>query len=177
MLYFCPILGVFSQTLEEKALFDTINQYRVSKGLNKLIWDTSIYKMTNHHAKYVAIINSSPYNRKLLTHTEDFEIPGFEELKTVNDRGKKYSKERFVKNPYGSFAENCCLLSSGLTKKNVHGNFFKCWLNSKDGHKEIMEDKESQFGACSIQYYFLDIILESGVTKKIPMAVAVLDLY
>lgn len=178
LLYFCPILGAIGQTSEEKALFDTINKYRVSKGLNKLIWDTSVYKMASHHAKYITIINSAPYNKKLLTHTEELDIADFEELNTVNDRGEKYSKARFVKDPYSSFAENCCLLSSGKTvKKDIHNNFFKCWLNSKDGHKEILEDKSSNFGGCSIQYYFMEVTLDSGVIRKIPMAVAVLDLY
>jgi hypothetical protein len=181
LLSFNSIFIAHCQTSDETALFNKINHYRDSLGLNKLIWDTSVYKMAYHHTEYLCLLNSKNNGKVIksqLGHTEEVDIPDFDEFKTTIDRGKKFAKDKFVKNKYFSFAENCCLSTvSKNEKNNIHNSIFKIWLESKKGHKEIMESKDLIGAACSIKYYFAEITLDSGVTRKILCVASVLDLY
>ena len=181
LLSFNSIFIAHCQTSDETALFNKINHYRDSLGLNKLIWDTSVYKMAYHHTEYLCLLNSKNNGKVIksqLGHTEEVDIPDFDEFKTTIDRGKKFAKDKFVKNKYFSFAENCCLSTvSKNEKSNIYNSIFKIWLESKKGHKEIMESKDLIGAACSIKYYFAEITLDSGVTRKILCVASVLDLY
>jgi len=174
LLSFGSIFIAHCQTDEETALFNKINHHRDSLGLNKLIWDTSAYKMASHHAKYITIINSTPYNKGILTHREsvdNIDIPDFEEINTLDDRSKK-----FINKPYVYLAENCAILYK--TKKSDEPKFIlKKWLESKEGHKEIVESKRATRGACSIQYYEMEIISSSGKNIKFKTLISVLNIY
>jgi len=178
LLCFGAILRLSGQSIpsdEEKALFNKINHYRDSLGLNKLVWDTSTYKMASHHAKYITIINSTPYNKGILTHKENvdnIDIPGFEEINTLDDRSKK-----FINKPYVYFAENCAITS--VTKKvKISQSVFTAWLNSKEGHKQIMELKDVKIAACSIQIYEMeDVVVRTGKKFKVQLAAVVLNIH
>jgi len=43
----------FAQTKLDTLVFNKINEYRVSKGLNKVSWDTVCFKASKHHSEYL----------------------------------------------------------------------------------------------------------------------------
>ena len=181
LLCFTASFGLFGQSEEEIALFGKINAYRDSLGLKKIVWDISAYKMASHHSKYITIINSAPYNKGIICHSEEIDVPDFEEL-SFDVRCNE-----FIKKDYLSIRENCAIDNLSTTfnsKKNkiqIYDSFFSQWIGSKTGHKENMESKDVTRGACSIQYYTvnMEFKLSSGKTKNkiFHYAVAVLNLY
>lgn len=54
LLFLFLSLSTFSQTKLDTLLFNKVNEYRVSKNLKELKWDTSAYKATKHHTLYLA---------------------------------------------------------------------------------------------------------------------------
>ena len=169
------ISGLFSQTPEEKSLFDRINEHRISLGIGKLVWDSNAYNMATHHAKYISIINSLPYDKKLLSHDEKFNIHDFEEM-SFNERCKK-----FITQKHALIRENCAIhnivshFKSNKPTKPIDEILYEQWLTSKEGHKENMEAKESKKGACSIIHYMTPILLE-GKILQFECVIAVLDI-
>lgn len=175
------VLSVHSQTKEETDLFNRINEHRTSLGLNKIVWDSSVYKMASHHTKYLTIICSPLYNKKL-THKEDFDIPEFEELSSLTDRIKKYmpidQQAVLLIKIKGidmniSFAENALLYIvptdfKGIPKVDefqMSKLAFNGWLTSKK-HKKIMEYKDVKIGACSIQYFDMSYTIKAHTVKE-----------
>jgi len=176
-------LRLSCQTNEETMLFNKINAYRDSLGLKKLVWDASAYKMASHHSKYITIINSTPYKKGIVCHSEDIDnidIPDFKEL-SFDARCNE-----FIKKDYLSIRENCAIDNitstfSSKSKIQIYDSFFSQWFKSNTGHKENMESKDVTRGACSIQYYTvnMEFKLSSGKIKNkvFNYAVAVLNLY
>jgi hypothetical protein len=170
------VFKLSAQTVEDSMLFDKINAHRASIGLNKLVWDTSAYAMASHHAKYLAITNSSTYGKVLMTHDEKFDIPNFKEM-SFEERYNKFiiGNHKFVR-------ENC----TGINAPSSFGNkgvikitdlIFNSWFTSKEGHKENMENKDATKGACHIEYCKINVVLNSGKIVQISYVVAVLDIY
>jgi uncharacterized protein YkwD len=54
-LFFLFIFTSFGQTKFDTILFNKINEYRISKNLNVLKWDTIAYKASEHHTKYIVV--------------------------------------------------------------------------------------------------------------------------
>lgn len=176
ILYFLPNLRLFAQTGKDSMLFDKINSHRASLGLNKLVWDSSTYEMSSHHAKYLAIINSSIYGKALITHDEKFDIPNFKEMSFE----ERYNK--FIIGNHKFIRENC----TGINAPSSFGNkgvikitdlIFNSWFTSKEGHKENLENRDATKGACHIEYCKINVVLNSGKIVQISYVVAVLDIY
>ena len=183
MLVFISVLPAFSQSPEEKALFDTINVYRKKLHLSTLIWDTTLYKVATHHSEYICIINSEPYNKGILTHDEAIEVGGFKNLGDFSDRVDYY----FGKNRNFKCLENCALspatwfrIDTVKLTKIISGNLLKGWIKSAEHHK-ILKSKNASCGACSIRYYQMTIQYKDqlGNTKKsyIKIACATFDIH
>jgi uncharacterized protein YkwD len=172
-LCFISVLRLSSQTKEESMLFDKINQYRDSLGLNKLVWDSYIYKMASYHSKYLVLINTEPENKNLITHDEKFDMKDFAEL-SFNERCKKFIPAAKL------IRENCAgnNMPSGFGGKGfgVQELVFRSWVKSKQGHKENMENKFLTKGACSIVHCKLSIVLNTGKKVQIDYIFVVLDM-
>jgi len=65
-----------AQTSLDSLMFNKINNYRESKGLFNIIWSDSVYKMSNHHSKYLMIINQDS-TKSIITHTEEIDAINF----------------------------------------------------------------------------------------------------
>jgi len=149
-------IGGFSQIHEvDSILFSKINDYRDSLGLNRLIWHDYIYQMAKHHTKYLSLLNAPKINNRIVTHYEEENIINFQECFDVDDRAKKYMGKKFL-----LCSENVAVYGARktLTKENLENETlaniaFNGWLNSKEGHKEIMEGKTATYGACSVQLF------------------------
>jgi len=134
-----------AQTNLDSMLFNKINEYRISNGLNEIAWDSKIFKVSNHHSTYLSILNSDSL-KTIITHTEDANVKGFDELKEFYDRFEKYAPRK------GAYtAEN---VTGTLKKKNFPTEdlidiIFDKWKMSKK-HNAIMLNPKLKYGACSI---------------------------
>ena len=78
----------------EKAVLETINDYRAKNGLNKVIWCDKAYKAAYHHSYYLSDMKKIP---KIL-HEETVDVENFDELVYFDDRLRKFVKPG---SPYG----------------------------------------------------------------------------
>lgn len=125
----------------ERFIVDRFNYYRKLKGAQPLIWDETLRPMTYHHVVYQRLT-------KTIEHTEDVDVPGFEEMNFA-DRATKlvgYAK-------YNQFSEglinqfNNIFVGYGqnekpVTIKQIVDKFFTAGYgyNTCDAHwNQIME--------------------------------------
>jgi hypothetical protein len=57
-------IAASAQTSLDSALFNKINEYRLSKKLKMIKWDTTSYKAARHHSQY-------PQGKNFISHYED----------------------------------------------------------------------------------------------------------
>jgi len=145
IILFMISFGLNAQTTLDSALFDKINEYRVSNGVSEIAWDTNIFKAANHHSTYLKLLNYDSL-RTFITHSEAIRLDDFEELMYFTDRFKKYVPSK------------CILISENITGTLKHRNFpeeklvdiiFNNWKKSKK-HNGIMLSPKLKKGACSI---------------------------
>ena len=146
----------YSQTSLDSLLFQKINEYRLSKGLDILIWDNNVYKMSNHHSTYLSLFTDSIIKIKgektktgIFGHSENKKIDGIEQLPNVMDRINKFISTKINKKITGG--ENC-LLTSYYKYENVDdiiNKFITLWKGSKL-HNDFLLNKEIKYGACSV---------------------------
>jgi uncharacterized protein YkwD len=79
----------YTQTELDKLVFDKVNQYRVSKGINKLVWCDKAFNASKQHSTYLK-------NNEEISHDENSDTP------TVLSRLKKQNITNIV-----SYGENC----------------------------------------------------------------------
>ena len=171
ILLILPIYG-YGQNQIDSILFGKINHYRDSLGIQKLIWDDDVYKMAEHHTKYLMKRCAYVYKNGISdtketpmptitgpSHDEDIDMPDFIEINLAQDRFSNYTNKR--RNSV-SISENVC---SGHTKeynKNkpeiVANDVFISWLNSKY-HKESMFNPKLTHAACCTLIEKDDMIL------------------
>lgn len=134
----------------EKAVFDTINNYRVKNGLKKVIWCDKAYQAAYHHSYYLSDMKKIP---KIL-HEETVDVENFEELVYFDDRLRKYISHGG--SPYG--VENivtCDFDDWWFQRKdlnpiqNASKWIFLGWKESP-GHNDGMLDKRVTHGAIAI---------------------------
>jgi uncharacterized protein YkwD len=162
-----------AQSDDEAALLKEINSYRKSNGLSVLSWDTNMHKMAHHHAKYLSIINAHPYGKSTLTHTEEIDIEGFEELKTIDDRAYKFTGKK-----YFFCAENAAFvnINGRSSPDSISQTAIRMWLKS-EGHKKNLMLKEASLVSFSVQHFDMEINYKSGydgTPKKTTLKVAII---
>lgn len=69
----------------DKKVFDYVNTYRIQNGVDTLIWDDNVYKMSNNQNDYIL-------ENKILTHSQDNP-----KLKNVTERRKHFLGDSYVK--------------------------------------------------------------------------------
>ncbi len=148
----------FSQTTKpvktfpvvEKAVFDTINNYRVKNGLKKVVWCDKAYQAAYHHSYYLSDMKKIPK----IIHEETVDVENFEELVYFDDRLRKYVSHGG--SPYG--VENIITNDFDdwwFQRKDIDPikNYCRCifggWKNSP-GHNDGMLDKRVTHGAIAI---------------------------
>ena len=68
----------------EKLIFKMVNSYRVSQGLEEVIWSDKVYESAYHHSSYMSNEGVE------FEHTEMVDIVGHEEINNAQQRIKKY---------------------------------------------------------------------------------------
>ncbi len=76
--------GQISDHKLDSILFVKINEYRISKGVKALIWDSASYEATKHHSLYLFKINTD-IEKTICTHTQRLDV-GIKILETPKDR-------------------------------------------------------------------------------------------
>ena len=132
----------------EKAVFDTINNYRVKNGLKKVVWCDKTYKSAYHHSYYLSNVDSVP-----ISHYETIQILNLEKLERLDDRLRKYVGQM---SPYGVENIVTCNFSDWWFKRknfdavqNAADCIFSGWREST-GHNYNMLNREVTHGAIAI---------------------------
>jgi hypothetical protein len=133
----------------EKAVLETINDYRAKNGLNKVIWCDKAYKAAYHHSYYLSDMKKIP---KIL-HEETVDVENFDELVYFDDRLRKFVKPG---SPYGVENIVTCDFDDWWFQrkdldpiKNACKWIFLGWKESPS-HNDGMLDKRVTHGAISI---------------------------
>ena len=71
----------------EKLIFNMVNSYRVSQGLEEVTWSDKVYESAYHHSSYMS-------NKGVeFEHTEVVDVEGHEEINDAQQRIRKYCGE------------------------------------------------------------------------------------
>ncbi len=132
--------NAFNQQLMEKAVFDKVNEYRVTKGKKELIYNAVIYKVADDQLQYI--------NEKgELTHEQNTPNKRY-----VRDRVKLYTKQQYF-HAGENLAQTSILIptyqydSKGRTKMSVAYTYqqaadymFYAWKQSEFHNKNMLSD-------------------------------------
>jgi uncharacterized protein YkwD len=147
ILFLLAIQFVSAQTKIDTLVFNKVNEYRSSMNLNPLKWDTTSFKASNIHTKYLVKTGR-------VGHSED-------SLKEPKDRMKVFDKkgkwtticEVALSTKPRNIKDTDIDINEKLATDVVNG-----WKSSKD-HNEILLDKNCSFSGVSC----LLIIIPSGI--------------
>lgn len=143
-------LAAFSQTSLEKKVFEIVNEYRDSLGLQELKWDTVCQKAAGFQSTYLKSTNG------LLSHKNPNK--GFE---TPSDRYKKAGgvvKKQEIKSEWtlsSSVGEiinelnKNYKITDGLYEDKLAKEIFMIWKSSIE-HNKAMTDPAAKFAGCSV---------------------------
>ena len=145
----------FTQTKLDSLVFDRINQYRDSIGLNKVEWDSIAFKSANNHSTYLS--NNSTNNNIICGHKQN--TPGYE---TPSNRWRKFKGEDKT-----YFAEISNFTT--INKKEDSDYFYslivneiiKLFINSEE-HKKAMINDKVKFVGVSTTYKVEDNGFKKG---------------
>lgn len=167
---FLMMVSSFGQTKLDTLLFNKINEYRNSKHLKELIWDTSAYKATRHHTeylmknefnspkRYVDVAKSTPLSKTTFYLKPSLIYPHREECTvffTPTDRYKYYGGKEYVSEVIiGTHTNNY----DSIVSKILNG-----WKNSPE-HNKLILDKNAKRGCGSI---LIDIMNQGIINKNI----------
>ena len=117
--------------------------------------DSGLVNATNHHATYLKLMNENKDDDLIyITHMEDEDISGFEELPSIVDRAETYlSGDYFSEIIYGGYTTNYKI--DDLNKR-IATIIFEGFLSSKKGHKEIMVDPKNTKVGVDISSTFMN---------------------
>ena len=115
--------GVYSQTKLDYLVLEKINEYRVEKGLNQVMWSDKSYKVSKYHNDYQFRVEKA-------THF------GVGNMKTPSDRFKFYNI------PFIRMGENilCTYVDEGTTMDDLATRIFNRWKNSPPHNKTLLGD-------------------------------------
>ncbi|MBI4930016.1 MAG: CAP domain-containing protein [Bacteroidetes bacterium] len=138
-------LFVAAQTKLDSLVFQKINEYRIAKGLNALVWSSSLYKAAQHHSEYLVKLN-----RQLKSDvTLNFIIGHFENQKV--DGILSMSFEERINKFYRNSNASECVAFFGMLKNNFEkgaNSIIYIWKRSPQ-HNAILLEPNSKFGVVS----------------------------
>ena len=163
----------------DSILFSLVNSFRDSLGIQKLTWDTNLYKAAQYHSEYLIkcplVLHQDKIDTNIFetdsvdSHSETVNIKDFKNLKKVRDRFNK-----FMSNLKGLYCtENIAEGTFAFTYKKqtdleIANHIFNMWLNSLP-HKKNMLDPRLRFSACCTKSEYIYLVDEylNGAEKKI----------
>ena len=130
-------LSLFSQTKIDTLVFNKVNEYRISMCLNPLKWETTCFKASEIHTKYLKHTNK-------VGHTEDTLVNPQDRLKFFDKKGKwtiinevaLSTKPRNIKDTEIDINEKLAT------------DVVEVWKSSKD-HNDILLNKNCSFSGVS----------------------------
>jgi uncharacterized protein YkwD len=135
-------IGQNSDYKLDSTLFVKINEYRISKGVNTLVWDTVAYKAAQHHAIYLYKLNEKDVTKSICTHVEKEDV-GVKILKNPEDR-YNYYKSKNQKEP--QYVGECAANSVTYVKSNIYeevaNSILKQWQNSPQHNTGLLSQKD-----------------------------------
>jgi hypothetical protein len=146
ILFLFLSVGVFAQSKLDSLVLVKVNEYRTSKGLNKVQFDTVCYKAAKCQATYLA-------KKQIVGHNQDIK-----EFETLTKRLKAFNKNNFLK-----AGEVCNFVPMNLNSKDTLGydklanKIVEAWKNSPL-HNKVLIDNELKYAA----NYSYEIVKESG---------------
>jgi len=133
---------VTAQTKLDTLVFNKVNEYRVSKGVPELKWDTNSFKAANLHTKYLFRKNFALWPVTFSGHSEDT-------LKSPSDRFESISKERWTKVGEAALAiSKNYKVGDTLMYNKMATEIVTAWKLSEK-HNEIILSREYVFGGVS----------------------------
>tara|TARA_R110000851_G_scaffold137100_2_gene272876 strand:- start:2523 stop:3053 length:531 start_codon:yes stop_codon:yes gene_type:complete len=132
----------------EKIIFRMVNEYRVSQGLETVVWSEDVYDAAYHHSSYMS------YEEVNFSHSETVDIKGHEEINDPQNRIKKYCGKL-------SWGTECMAGMMFITWRDKLPNLEELcrevvndWINSPGHRKAMLFDKEGhgnlKIGAVSV---------------------------
>ncbi len=137
---FILTINIYAQVDLEHKILNEINKYRVENGLNKIVWNNSVYNVAKNQSTYMKLSG-------LLTHDQNVNIPNFVE---ESDFIKRFNK--FGVNGYPG--ENLAYLPDTFQTVNdkniaIAKLVVYLWKNSPS-HNELLLTDYFNYGAVSV---------------------------
>lgn len=88
ILFLLP-LQANSQSRKDQIFVNALNEYRASKGLPPVIYDSVLSKAAEHHTLYLSKLGSS-------THNQDSNFSNFREIRKYQDRVKLLAGSSYI---------------------------------------------------------------------------------
>ena len=130
----------YSQTPLDHRIFKTINEYRVSNGLEPWVWSKELFPMSSQHSNYMVSLND-------IGHKQDTDIPNFTEYYSLNDRFNN-SDVGWMEGGENVAVVNCKGLSDNV---DMSKKVLKMWINSPP-HHELLLSTIYKYGIVSAVY-------------------------
>ena len=142
LLILTQITIVYGQNSLENTILNKVNEYRVSKGLSEIVFDSWIFEQAENHSVYCSKVG-------YIYHKQEIDVPGHEELLRLGER--IYRTNNYVEEKVIKCYENLALLPSlhthNLVKKTndeIADRVMEMWINSPT-HLDIL-NKEGNVG-------------------------------
>lgn len=188
LFLFVPLF-LFSQTKLDSLVFEKINEYRISKGVFPLVWDTCSYKASKHHALYLSnMIFPLNGDMKILNylstcgsdgnfrwHLEDTIVKNFiDTVRTSDDRENKFFKYK-NRDSMRTSNENIEMIGIYGDIQKASTDIVRGWINAKDGgtyaHRKNLLEKSCKYGSVCIinmNYNSIVAVFNSGFGMYFP---------
>jgi uncharacterized protein YkwD len=119
---------LLGQTSLETAVFNEFNNYRKSKGLTPLPYDSKSSSASRQHSKWMSLA-------KEISHYQEIDVPNFQELVTLKDRNKSYGVNMFSEIVTSCASVN--FVGSPLSDEVIAKQIIENFANSPD-HEGVM---------------------------------------
>ena len=130
----------YSQTPLDHRIFKTVNEYRVSSGLEPWVWSQELFPIPLQHSNYMVLLND-------IGHKQHTDVYNFTEHYSLDDR---FNNSGVV---WVDGGENVAVINcEGLSDKiDMAKKVLKMWINSPP-HHELLLSTKYKYGAVSARY-------------------------
>ena len=127
----------YSQTKLDMEIFNIINQYRTSKGIDKVSWSQEAFSVSKKHNDYMVAAPS-------YSHNQPIDLPNYKELQTP---GQRFTDDDIWW--YGVGENISAMPYSDSSLVFISKNILSSWVASP-GHKRLLLAESMEFGDVSI---------------------------
>ena len=126
----------YSQTKLDMEIFNIINQYRASKGIDKLVWSQEAFNVSKKHNDYMIAAPS-------YSHNQPIDLPNHKELQTP---GQRFTDADIWW--YGIGENISCMPYSDSSLVFIAREIVDSWIASP-GHNRLLINETMKFGSVS----------------------------